>query len=119
MASLIDLHTHTSHSSACSHMTAEELIGAAIEAGLDGVAVTEHLVIEVQNSGCKPQENDQAAELARILALPGIGGSDAHSTAQVGRSATWFPNRIRTDADLVAALKQGGYRASVRRRKGT
>jgi predicted metal-dependent phosphoesterase TrpH len=221
MASLIDLHTHTSHSSACSHMTAEELIEAAIKAGLDGVAVTEHLVIEgaevaqelarrkygfpvfrgieahaaifgdvlvfgcyqdlapripwpalrqivdqdggvlipahpfrrwdrlalwryleeqalplngrlarmgfmqgltaieVQNSGCKPRENDQAAELARILALPGVGGSDAHSTAQVGQSATWFPNRITTDAGLIAALKQGGYRAAVRRRKGS
>lgn len=42
MASLIDLHTHTSHSSACGRMTAEELIEAAIDARLDGVAVTEH-----------------------------------------------------------------------------
>lgn len=219
MASLIDLHTHTSYSSPCSHMTAGELIEAAIEAGLDGVAVTEHLVIEgaevaqdlarrkygfpvfrgveahatiygdvlvfgchqdlepripwpilrqivaedggvlipahpfrrwdhfalwsyleeqaiplngrlaqmdfvqgltsieVQNGGCKPLENDQAAELARVLALPGIGGSDAHSTAVVGRAATWFPNRITSDAGLVAALKQGGYRAVDRRRE--
>jgi predicted metal-dependent phosphoesterase TrpH len=46
MASLIDLHTHTSYSSACGQMTAEELIESAIKAGLDGVAVTEHLVIE-------------------------------------------------------------------------
>jgi predicted metal-dependent phosphoesterase TrpH len=219
MASLIDLHTHTSHSSGCSHMTAGELIEAAIEAGLDGVAVTEHLVIEgaevaqdlasrkygfpvfrgveahatvfgdvlvfgcyqdlepripwpllrqivaedggvlipahpfrrwdrlvlwsyleeqglplngrlaqmdlvqgltsieVQNGGCKPQENDQAAALARALGLPGIGGSDAHSTAKVGRAATWFPSRITTDASLVAALKRGGYRAVDRRRE--
>ncbi len=46
MASLIDLHTHTSYSSACGRMSAEELIEAAIEAGLDGVAVTEHHLIE-------------------------------------------------------------------------
>lgn len=44
MASLIDLHTHTSHPSPCGHMTAGELIEAAIEAGLSGVAVIEHLV---------------------------------------------------------------------------
>ena len=44
MASLIDLHTHTSYSSACARMTAQELIEAAIEAGLDGVAVTELLM---------------------------------------------------------------------------
>ncbi len=213
MASLIDLHTHTSPSSPCGRMTAEELIEAAIEAGLDGVAVTEHLVIggarraqeiaqlkygfpvfcgveanatifgdvlvfgcqrdfdpgtpwevlqstviqaggvlipahpfrrwdrfsfwsyleeqelaldgrlaqmafvegltaiEVHNSGCKPQENAQAAELASLLALPGVGGSDAHSPKEVGRAATWFKEEIATDAELVAALKQGGYRA--------
>ena len=212
MAALIDLHTHTTHSSPCSHMNAEELIEAAIEAGLDGVAVTEHSAIEgaevaqeiarrkygfavfrgveahatilgdvlvfgcyrdfepgitslalrqlVQssggllipahpfrhwdrcalwfhlqehnlpldrrladrdllrgltavetvNGGCKPEENEQAAELARILGVPGIGGSDAHRTEQVGRAATWFPSDITTDADLVAALKAGGYR---------
>ena len=46
MASLIDLHTHTSHSSLCGRMAAEELIQAAIEAGLDGVAVTEHHLSE-------------------------------------------------------------------------
>jgi predicted metal-dependent phosphoesterase TrpH len=219
MASLIDLHTHTSYSSPCSHMTAGELIEAAIEAGLDGLAVTEHRVIEgaevaqdlarrkygfpvfcgveaqatifgdvlvfgcyqdfrpripwpdlrqivaeeggvlipahpfrrwdalalwnyleelalplngrlaqmgflqgltaieVQNGGCRPDENDEAAALARVLALPGIGGSDAHSAAKVGRAATWFPDRITTDAELVAALKQGSYRAVDRRRE--
>jgi predicted metal-dependent phosphoesterase TrpH len=46
MASLIDLHTHTSYSSPCSRMTASELVEAAILAGSNGVAVTEHLVIE-------------------------------------------------------------------------
>lgn len=219
MASLIDLHTHTSHSSPCGHMTAEELIEAAIEAGLDGVAVTEHLVIggakiaqevgrhkygfpvfcgveakatifgdvlvfgchrdfepsipwlvlrrivseaggvlipahpfrrwdrhslwnyledqglslngrlakmafvqgltaiEVCNDGCKAEENAEAADLARVLALPGVGGSDAHIATNVGRAATWFPGEIVTDAELVAALKQGGYRAVDRRRR--
>ena len=219
MASLIDLHTHTSHSSPCGHMTAGELIEAAIEAGLDGVAVTEHLVIEgakvaqeigrrkygypvfcgveakatvfgdvlvfgcqrdfeplipwgdlrrivseaggvlipahpfrrwdrhsfwnyledqglsldgrlaqmdfvqgltaveVCNDGCKAAENAEAADLARVLALPGVGGSDAHIATRVGGAATWFPGEIATDADLVAALKQGGYQAVDRRRR--
>lgn len=217
MASLIDLHTHTSHSSPCSCMTAEALIEAAIRAGLDGVAVTEHsacegarvaqeigrlkygfpvfcgveakatifgdvlvfgccqdfapriewialrsivqaaggvlipahpfrrwdrcalwnhletaelslddrlarngifqglTAVEVQNAGCKPEENARAAELARLLALPGVGGSDAHWPAMVGRAATRFPAKITTDAELVAALKSGDYRAVNRR----
>jgi predicted metal-dependent phosphoesterase TrpH len=212
MACLIDLHTHTFPASGCSHMTAEELIEAAIEAGLDGVAVTDHLAIEgaleaqeiawrkygfpifcgvearaahvgdvlifgchrdveaqmpwhalgrivaeaggvlipahpfrrwdrcalwsyleangwpvdtglftasavqglaaieVINGGCKPEENAEACKLARRLDLPGVGGSDAHAPHEVGRAATWFPGTITTDAELVSALKRGGYR---------
>ncbi len=217
MATLIDLHTHTSHSSSCAHMTAEELIEAAIEAGLDGVAVTEHLVIggaevaqeigrrkyrfpvfrgveadaticgdvlvfgcyqdfppgvnwldlrqtvtdsggvlipahpfrrwdrrslwhylerhhlpvdwrlagldelegitaiEVMNGGAREEENAAAAELAQVLVLPGVGGSDAHSPNVVGVAATWFPDDITTDEELVVALKRGDFRAVNRR----
>jgi predicted metal-dependent phosphoesterase TrpH len=212
MACVIDLHTHTFPASGCSRMSAEELIEAAIEAGLDGVAVTDHLVvdgasraqeiarlkygfpvfrgveahadqvgdvlvygcyrdfapgmswealrrrvvaaggvlipahpfrgwdrrlfwgyllehgwrggmdqgdgdipglvaIEVLNGGCTAEENAEAARLARVLGVPGIGGSDAHAVHAVGRAATWFPGWITSDAELVAALKAGGYRA--------
>lgn len=216
MATLIDLHTHTSYSSGCAHMTAEQLIEAAIEAGLDGVAVTEHLVpdgaqvaqeigrhkyrfpvfcgveanatifgdvlvfgccrgfahqtpwedlrrvveqaggviiaahpfrhwdslalwsyleeqglalspdlaeadfvqgltaIEVENGGLRPDENEEAVALARVLGLPGVGGSDAHVPQDVGRAATLFSESIRTDDDLVQALKRGSYRAVTR-----
>jgi predicted metal-dependent phosphoesterase TrpH len=73
--------------------------------------------LEVCNDGCSAEENAEAADLARILALPGVGGSDAHIATSVGRAATWFPGEITTDAELVAALKQGGYRAVVRRKR--
>jgi hypothetical protein len=219
MATLIDLHTHSSYSSGCAHMTAEQLIEAAIEAGLDGVAVTEHLVpdgarvaqeigrrkygfpvfcgveanatiygdvlvfgcprgfahqtpwatlrrtveaergviiaahpfrhwdrmalwsylekegldltpaladadfvrgltaVEVENGGVRPDENEEAALLARALRLPGVGGSDAHVARDVGRAATLFSGTIRTDEELVAALKEGDYRAVNRWQK--
>lgn len=219
MASLIDLHTHTSPASPCSDMTAGELIEAAIEARLDGVAVTDHLIIEgaeeaqelgrrkygfrvfrgveadttifgdvlvfgcyrgfppripwhtlcrlvsesggvlipahpfrnwdrrsfwhyleqnsiaidseladsdqvlgidaieILNGGCSDRENATAAELARALVLPGIGGSDAHFPDMVGATATWFPGDISTDAELVAALKRGDF-YPVDRRSG-
>ena len=48
MACLIELHAHTSSSSPCSRMSTGELIEAAILAGLDGVAITEHLVSTVK-----------------------------------------------------------------------
>jgi predicted metal-dependent phosphoesterase TrpH len=73
--------------------------------------------VEVCNDGCRAAENAEAADLARILALPGVGGSDAHIATSVGRAATWFPGEIATDAELVAALKQDGYRAVDRRRR--
>ncbi len=38
----VDLHTHTLHYSGCGHQTIEELIEAAVEAGLHAVCVTEH-----------------------------------------------------------------------------
>jgi predicted metal-dependent phosphoesterase TrpH len=73
--------------------------------------------IEVCNDGCRAEENAEAADLARILGLPGVGGSDAHVATSVGCAATWFANEIATDAELVAALKQGGYRAVDRPRR--
>lgn len=39
---LIDLHTHTTKHSGCSRVEPEKLIEAAIDAGLDGIALTEH-----------------------------------------------------------------------------
>ena len=41
---LIDLHVHTSRYSPCGRATAEEMVAAAIKAGLDGLAITEHHV---------------------------------------------------------------------------
>jgi predicted metal-dependent phosphoesterase TrpH len=38
----IDLHTHTSHGSACSYMDPDQLILRAKAVGLDGVCITEH-----------------------------------------------------------------------------
>jgi hypothetical protein len=67
--------------------------------------------IEILNASSANGENKEAAQLARVLDLPGTGGSDAHVTHRVGKAATWFPGAIRTDRDLVAALRQGGYHA--------
>lgn len=56
-----------------------------------------------------------AAGAARALegrfALPPIGGSDAHSSAEVGRAATRFARRITTQAELLAELAAGRYQA--------
>jgi len=43
---LVDLHTHSSESSACASQSVEELISRAEAVGLDGVALTDHNRIE-------------------------------------------------------------------------
>jgi predicted metal-dependent phosphoesterase TrpH len=63
--------------------------------------------IETHNGGCTAGGNEAALELARRYRLPGIGGSDAHHEFQLGRCYTLFPDEVRTDEELIAALKSG------------
>jgi hypothetical protein len=56
-------------------------------------------------------QNDNATALARTCALPGIGGSDAHSVREVGVCATEFSAPVHDEATFVAALRSGAYRA--------
>jgi predicted metal-dependent phosphoesterase TrpH len=67
--------------------------------------------IEVLNGNSTDEENRMALEAAQRRGLPGTGGSDSHSSNQVGRCATVFEDdAIRNEADLVAAIKEGRYK---------
>jgi len=66
--------------------------------------------VETLNGNVHPDDNARARALACGLEVPGIGGSDAHAVHMVGSAATRFSRPIRSDADLVAALKGGEYR---------
>ena len=65
--------------------------------------------IEVLNGANSPEENAFASEVARCLGLPGTGGSDVHSTHGLGRCVTVFDGDVRSESDLVAALKVKAY----------
>jgi predicted metal-dependent phosphoesterase TrpH len=65
--------------------------------------------VEVMNSRVSEKENSFAAQVAEILALPVIGGSDAHKPGEVGRYATRFSGSIQNERDLVDALKRGRF----------
>jgi len=67
--------------------------------------------VEVHNGTEGMLQNDNAARLARGLALPGIGGSDAHAVREVGVCATEFDDGVRDEASFLAALRAGAYRA--------
>ena len=74
----------------------------------------EHLVaLETINASATSEENRLARQAAEQLGIAGIGGSDAHGPGAIGRAYTSFSAPLRTNADLVAALRNGRYAACV------
>lgn len=65
--------------------------------------------IEVCNGRSLDEENEIARQLAAVLGKPAVGGSDAHTPAEVGRCATRFEDQIEDHAGLIQALKKGRY----------
>lgn len=62
--------------------------------------------VEVVNGSYMDQaENRFAQEVAAHLGHPGTGGSDAHSHHGIARGATLFHGDIRSERDLLAALR--------------
>jgi len=100
-------------------LSAEEIVRLVHEAG--GVAIAAHpfrknlgleeLVfnleldgIETLNSRTEPFENKKAEEAQKKLNLPSLGGSDAHTSGEVGKSLTFFEADIQTEADIVREI---------------
>ena len=67
--------------------------------------------IEAQNGRGSAAENGFAEDLRQRLALPGVGGSDAHRQGQIGTAATWFQRRIASLEDLIEELRAGRTQA--------
>ncbi len=75
-----------------------------------------HLVdaLEAFNGSSPRLEAEFGLEVARRLGLPVIGGSDSHAPHTVGRCVTVFERAIASEADLLAELRAGRYRAEHR-----
>jgi predicted metal-dependent phosphoesterase TrpH len=67
--------------------------------------------VEAANGSDSRLKNLAASGLASGFALPGIGGSDCHRLGEVATAATEFEQPVANQADLVAALHGGRYRA--------
>jgi predicted metal-dependent phosphoesterase TrpH len=61
--------------------------------------------IEAFNGSTPPDHNYKAYKLSLELNIPALGGSDAHNRQQVGKYVTVFPDGIRTEKDLIEAIK--------------
>jgi len=65
--------------------------------------------LETINGSASPHENKRASEAAARMGIYGTGGSDAHGLPVLGRACTMFPLPLKTEEDLVLALRRGGY----------
>ena len=66
--------------------------------------------VETFNGQVNPTELAQAEDLARILGLPAVGGSDAHTTAQVGAMVTEFARPVADELELARGDSRGRVR---------
>ena len=100
---------------------AEGAIAAPCHPGRRRVGMSAHLetlgapagvrIVEVRNGGSRGDEDAIAQRMAEAQGYLGIGGSDAHIVSHIGRCATRFPERVETEAALVAALRAEDFEA--------
>lgn len=67
--------------------------------------------LEGVNGRCTPQENRRALNWAAAQGMAVVGGSDAHSSEEVGGAVTVFGGKVESSRDLVAALNSGDFQA--------
>ncbi len=84
-------------------------LGLTVETAAQRPLFQQVNAVEALNGKVTEKENGFASSVARALGLPATGGSDAHLAAEVGAYATRFSVEIRTEAELIEALKSGEY----------
>ena len=82
--------------------TADEAIGHPLFQVVDE--------IEVANGSNMSKENDFALDVAHLLGWVGTGGSDAHSNQGLGKCVTVFDGDVRSESDLIEALRAKAFK---------
>jgi predicted metal-dependent phosphoesterase TrpH len=62
--------------------------------------------VEVVNGGSSPSENEEARKLAKLLSLPGTGGSDAHRQKDLFNVYTEIQAGLEVD-EILHVIKRG------------
>ena len=68
--------------------------------------------VETHNGNNQEADNELAICAAVHMALPGLGGSDCHKVAAVGRCATEFLQPVTDMASFIDAIRLGACRGS-------
>ena len=69
--------------------------------------------VEVLNGSTPMETNRIALRWCRELGLQPIGGSDAHVVKQVGKYATWLPERVDNLQDFIALLRSRPVKPAI------
>lgn len=69
--------------------------------------------VEVLNGSTALEANRRAFSYCRELGLKTIGASDAHTKGQIGKYATWLPEKVDCLKDFVEQLKTRQVRPAV------
>lgn len=101
----IDWVNHRGGAAVSAHPYQKGVVGGVLGDRL--LALRGLAAVEVLNGSVSEQENTLAADAARILKVPGIGGSDAHGPLALGRVCTVFERPIESTVQLVRAIKEG------------
>jgi predicted metal-dependent phosphoesterase TrpH len=67
--------------------------------------------IEVLNGACSEEENLFALKVARALNKAEVAGSDSHSANSIGTVTTLFTTPVRSEEELIEAIKARATRA--------
>lgn len=63
--------------------------------------------LEIMSANLDHKSQIQGILKTMNIGMPAVGGSDAHSLAMTGTYFTYFPDFIRTECDMINALKEG------------
>lgn len=69
--------------------------------------------VEVLNGSTSLEANRKALRYARELGLKPIGASDAHTLQQIGKFATWLPEKVNNLKDFIAQLHSRPTRPAI------
>lgn len=97
------------------HRDDEDGYSQALDRVSDNPTVLLADAVETVNGRAGERSNRFSRELAHRVGRKGVGGSDAHAPAEVGRAATEFPHRITSLQEFIAELRAGRCRARLLR----
>jgi len=93
------------------HPYQKDMVGGSL--GDRVLALKGLYALEAANGSVSREGNRRASEAAEKLGIKGTGGSDAHGLITIGKAFTLFPAPIRTEGDLVDALRYDEYTAHM------